>query len=176
VKFLYLGTPSYVQEYLQVKGDLTFTSSKLDPSLFKKFDWIISYGYTNILTKEHIDAAKNPIINLHISYLPFNRGFSPNYWSWVKQTPKGVTIHQIDEGLDTGPIYIQKEVDFSGNETLSSSYLILKLEIEKLFIQNFDKIIIGNIKPYKQVGGGSYQAKKDLPKNIDWNEYVSELI
>lgn len=176
MKFLYLGTPSYIQEYLQVKGDLTYTSSKIDPHLLKDFDWIISYGYTHILSKDHIEATKNPILNLHISYLPFNRGFSPNYWSWKKQTPKGVTIHQIDEGLDTGPIYVQKEVIFSGTETLSSSYLILKLEIEKLFIQNFDKIIRGEIKAHKQIGKGSYQAKRDLPKDINWNEKVSELV
>jgi len=175
MKFLYLGTPSYIQEYLDVKGDLTHTSHKIEPSILGDYDWVVSYGYTHLLSKDHIDSSKNPIINLHISYLPWNRGFSPNYWSWKKDTPKGVTIHQIDEGLDTGPIFVQSLVNFTGDETLSSSYLILKLEIERLFIQSFDKIINGEMKPYKQVGKGSHQFKRDLPVNINWNKRVSEV-
>jgi methionyl-tRNA formyltransferase len=175
MKFLYLGTPSYIQEYLDVKGDLTYTSDKIEPFILKEYDWIISYGYTHILNKEHISSSKNPILNLHISYLPWNKGFSPNYWSWKKNTPKGVTIHQIDEGLDTGPVYVQKFVNFNGDETLSSSYLILKLEIEKLFLQSFDKIISGQLQPYKQESKGSHQFKRELPQNIDWNKRVSEI-
>ena len=38
---------------------------------------------------------------MHISYLPFNRGAHPNYWSFKDNSPKGVTIHFIDNGIDT---------------------------------------------------------------------------
>jgi hypothetical protein len=51
MKFLYLGTSSYIQEYLDVKGDLTYTSDKIEPFILKEYDWIISYGYTHILIK-----------------------------------------------------------------------------------------------------------------------------
>ena len=38
---------------------------------FKEFDWIISYGYRYIISHHYLKNLKNPIINLHISYLPF---------------------------------------------------------------------------------------------------------
>ena len=48
-------------------------------------------------------------INLHLSYLPFNRGKNPNVWSIIESTPCGATIHKIDEKIDTGKIYVRKK-------------------------------------------------------------------
>ena len=145
-----------------------------------QFDWVVSYGYSHIIKQDMIDKAKNPIINLHISYLPFNKGADPNFWSWLENTLKGVTIHQIDKGIDTGDILIQKEVKFKGDETLSSSYEILKEEIENLFIESFDNIIKGCILPKKQNGKGTFHLKKDLNKykyllTQDWNTPVNQI-
>ena len=74
-----------------------------------EFDLIISFGYKYIIPNEII-VASCPIVNLHISYLPFNRGSHPNFWSHFDDTPSGVTIHLIDEGIDTGPYLFQKRV------------------------------------------------------------------
>ena len=49
-------------------------------------------------------------------------GQDPNLWSFIEDTPKGVTIHEIDEGIDTGDIIFQKEIVLNSNETLASSY------------------------------------------------------
>ena len=76
------------------------------------YDLIISFGYCKIINRSILDRIKCPIINLHISYLPFNRGAHPNFWSFFDNTPSGVTIHLIDEGIDTGPIIYQKIVKF----------------------------------------------------------------
>jgi methionyl-tRNA formyltransferase len=156
MKILYLGYPENpVHLFLKTKGTVFQIQEKISFEI-SQFDWIVSYGYSHIIKQEIIDKAKNPIINLHISYLPFNRGADPNFWSWFENTPKGVTIHQIDKGIDTGDIFIQKEVYFEGNETLSSSYEMLKKEIEDLFIENFDNIIQGIIFPKKQNGKGTF--------------------
>jgi methionyl-tRNA formyltransferase len=58
-------------------------------------DFIVSYGYRYMLRRPIIGTV--PAINLHISYLPWNRGADSNLWSWIDGTPKGVTIHDIDE-------------------------------------------------------------------------------
>ena len=76
----------------------------------KKADIIISFGYKKLLKTKVIKAARRPIINLHMSYLPYNRGAHPNYWSFIDNTPRGVTIHEIDTGIDTGNIIIQKKI------------------------------------------------------------------
>jgi len=162
MNILYLGYPeSSVHLFLKTKGTVYQTLEKISFDI-SQFDWVISYGYSHIIKQDIIDEAKNPIINLHISYLPFNRGADPNFWSWLENTPKGVTIHQIDKGLDTGGIFIQKEIKFKGDETLSSSYNILRKEIEDLFIENFDSITKGIILPRKQEGKGTYHSRKNL--------------
>jgi methionyl-tRNA formyltransferase len=180
MKILYLGYPeNAIHSFLQTKGTVFQTQEKISFDV-DQFDWIISYGYSHILKQDIIDSAKNPIINLHISYLPYNRGADPNFWSWFENTPKGVTIHQIDKGIDTGDILIQKMVNFEGTETLSSSYDILRKEIECLFIENFDNITKNIIFPKKQHGTGTYHSRKDLEpykhllKN-GWNTPVKQI-
>ena len=132
MKILHLGPQNNkVYNYLNKEYYIDSTEEILSTLTLSGFDWVVSYGYRHILKKDHILYSQNPIINLHISYLPWNRGADPNYWSWVENSPKGVTIHAIDEGIDTGDIFTQKEVNFSENETLSSSYNKLKNEIEE---------------------------------------------
>ena len=100
-----------------------------------KFDLIISFGYRKIVKKKIIAKIKRPIVNLHISYLPYNRGAYSNFWSFINNTPKGVTIHEIDNGIDTGRIIYRKKINFKINKktTFKSTYKILISEIEKLF-------------------------------------------
>ena len=109
MKILYLGYPQNpIHLFLKTKGMVFQTQEKINFNI-DQFDWVVSYGYSHIIKQDMIDKAKNPIINLHISYLPFNKGADPNFWSWLENTLKGVTIHQIDKGIDTGDILIQKE-------------------------------------------------------------------
>jgi len=180
MNILYLGYPNNpIHLFLKTKGTVYQTQEKINFNI-DQFDWVVSYGYSHIIKQDMIDKAKNPIINLHISYLPFNKGADPNFWSWLENTLKGVTIHQIDKGIDTGDILIQKEVKFKGDETLSSSYEILKEEIENLFIKSFDNIIKGCILPKKQNGKGTFHLKKDLNKykyllTQDWNTPINQI-
>ena len=111
-----------------------------------KPDFIVSYNYKFVIDKEIIHLLPNRIINLHISYLPHNRGANPNIWSFLDDTPKGVTIHYVDAGIDTGDILVQKEVDFDEEkETLASSYDKLNKKIQTLFIENWEAIKKGRM-------------------------------
>lgn len=175
-KFLYLGSKTPVYDYLSSIGKTYITQNKISPQHISEYDWVVSYGYRHLLKKEHIISSKNPIINLHISYLPWNKGADPNYWSWVENTPKGVTIHAIDEGIDTGDIFIQKKIKFNDDETLSSSYNKLKKEIENLFINNFENIIRGSIFPQKQISNGTLHYAKDLPEIKSWDVKIKNLL
>ena len=119
-----------------------------------------------------------PIINLHISYLPWNRGAHPNFWSFYDKSVSGVTIHLIDEGVDTGPILFQKIIDFSESEnTFRMTYERLNYEIEKLFLNNMEKIISKNYETYPQNGLGSFHLKKDLPISFrGWDTIIDKEI
>ena len=87
--------------------------NKLITNDIKNVDIIISFGYKKIIKKKILKLVKRPILNLHISYLPFNRGTHPNFWSFVDGTPAGVTIHEVEKGIDTGPILFQKKIRFN---------------------------------------------------------------
>ena len=73
-------------------------------------DLILSFGYNKIISKKILSKLPKPPINLHISYLPYNKGSHPNYWSFVENTPSGVSIHEVDEGIDTGKIIYRKKL------------------------------------------------------------------
>ena len=65
-----------------------------------------------------LDRLPGAAINLHISLLPWNRGSDPNLWSFLDDTPKGVSIHHIDAGVDTGDVIAQREVPLGLEGTL----------------------------------------------------------
>jgi methionyl-tRNA formyltransferase len=127
-----------------------------------KIDFAVSYGYRHIIKSDVLNHLKDRIINLHISYLPWNKGADPNLWSFLENTPKGVTIHYMDEGLDTGDIIAQKVVEFDEeSETLRTTYNKLSEEIVILFKETWPLIANGQIIRRKQIGKGSYHSLSD---------------
>lgn len=166
MKILFLGPPdSPLVDYLRSLDDeiicttepidLTFTETRL-------IDFIISYRYRFKIKKEIIDSFPGKIINLHISLLPQNRGADPNFWSFFENTPKGATIHYVDEGIDTGDIIVQKEIFFSKGETLRTSYEKLQQEIQSLFRENWGNIKNGKCNREKQVDSGSFHKSRHI--------------
>lgn len=102
-------------EWLVEHGEkVTLYSGRLSVDMLEHVQpkWVISYNYSYIVSKEIIALLHGHIVNLHASYLPWNRGASPNFWSFVEDTPKGVSIHFMDEGLDTGDLIAQEELVF----------------------------------------------------------------
>lgn len=158
-------------------GDKVFLVQDAD-LLERDWDWVISYGHRTIFPAPVVERYKNRMINLHTAYLPWNRGAHPNVWSWVDDTPKGVTIHYIDRGIDTGDIIAQREVHFNGGETLATSYDKLQSEMERLFDQVWPDIRNGGGRPQKQEGQGTFHRAADivaLSLPLGWDTPVSEL-
>ncbi len=150
----------------------------LSKNLIRKYDFIISFGYRKIIPSKILSSLKRPIINLHISYLPYNRGAYSNFWSFLKNTPKGVSIHEIDKGIDTGDILFRKKIIFKLNKNTSfrSTYKILFNEIEKLFKKNYKPIVDGNYKKKKQLSKKKLNLKSELPKNFNWNISILKFL
>lgn len=149
--------------------------AKIDPRL------VVSYNYRHIIKPDVIDYMQGKIVNLHISLLPWNRGSSPNFWSFVDDTPKGVTIHRVTQGLDTGDIIAQREVFFDENkETFSSSYDRLQTEIVELFKENWQELYEGTYTLHQQQGIGSYHTQRDrqeylLGKNFSYDMKIYDF-
>ena len=108
---------------------------------------------------------KNSIINCHQSYLPWNRGADPNLWSFVDDTPKGVTIHKIEEKIDQGDILLRKKIKINPDyHTFETSYELLLRHLDYLLIDNFDDLVNNKIKPLKQPNFGTFNFKDDKKK------------
>ncbi len=185
-KILFLGPKdSPVLIWLRGSGEkvIQMSDNILTPDLIDRegFTFLISYGYQYVLKKRILEKFPDAAINLHISYLPWNRGRDPNFWSFVEATPKGVTIHYMDEGIDTGDIIVQQEVTFdSAHETLASTYRTLQRTIQELFRRHWHQIIGGRCQRQKQVGKGSVHKNKDKEPlmwllNKGWDTPVATL-
>lgn len=142
------------------------------------FDFVISFGYRHILKNNIINSSSAPIINLHISYLPYNRGAHPNFWSFFEGTPSGVSIHLIDGGIDTGPILFQRYANFPKTAiTFKQTYNFLIELIEELFIENIRSIITNSYSINKQKNKGTYHCIANLPKRfIGWRSVIKDEI
>jgi methionyl-tRNA formyltransferase len=162
------------------KKNFNIVNCQKIPSLkkFKQSDFILSFGFRKIINENFIKKIKKPIFNIHLSYLPFNRGAHPNFWSFIEKTPAGVSIHKIDKGIDTGNIILRKKIYFNINlnkfSTFQKTYNYLFLEAEKLFKKNFDKIYNKKYKKILNNSKGTFHYKKDLPKWMkNWNMNIS---
>ena len=85
MKILYLGPKNdTIISFLNSEGHIVIQEERritLDAIERNNFEYALSFGYRHIIKKDIINYFKNKIINLHISYLPYNRGADPNFWS-----------------------------------------------------------------------------------------------
>jgi len=86
-------------------------------------DLLVLGFVTAFIPQEMIDLARLGGINYHPSLLPKYRGGSAINWAIINgEIETGVTIHFIDEGVDTGPIVLQEKVTIGPDDTVKSVY------------------------------------------------------
>jgi methionyl-tRNA formyltransferase len=188
VKLLFLGpAQTYQLELIHFlknnKCSVTRYNKKLNDANgdYENYNLLISYGYRFIISEKILSLFLNRAINLHISYLPWNKGADPNLWSFLDDTPKGVTIHQINKGIDTGHIFFQEKIIFNKNDTLKTSYDKLNKLIIDLFKTNWPLIKNNKANLFKQSFEGTYHRKRDKKKfenllDNKWDTKVTNLI
>ena len=134
-----------------------------------QFDLTISYTYQYIIKPDVIEALGNNIVNLHTSFLPWNKGCSPNIWSIVEKTPRGVSLHFIDKEIDEGYLIMQKldtKTDFS-IDTFRTSYDKLDELAFELFKEAFMYYKYWNDMRKKIVSKGTYHTEKESNRLIE---------
>jgi methionyl-tRNA formyltransferase len=184
MNFLFLGpSDSSALDYLKsTEAGVVQTTDPIDAAFFDRrpVDFLVSHGYRHIIRPSVLDRFPRRAVNLHISYLPWNRGADPNLWSFIENTPKGVSIHYLDAGIDTGDIIAQRRVEFGSNETLRSSYARLQSEIAQLFALHWTQMRDGGCDAVRQAGPGTFHRSADREKvahllTNGWDTPVAEL-
>ena len=100
----------------------------------------VSAFFNHILSKEILDIFSNGVVNLHTSFLPWNKGSNPNVWSIIKEDPVGVTLHFMNEQVDAGPIIVRESFEAPINYTGKELYLELESRIVALFRKSWPLI------------------------------------
>lgn len=127
---------------------------------------IVSFGHRHIVASDVLEAVDGRALNLHISLLPWNRGSDPNLWSWLENTPKGVTIHWMTAGLDKGDIAGQRVTALDAGSTLRATYDVLRAEIVELFADVWPAVVAGDGPRLAQPVGGSYHRSSDKEQHL----------
>ena len=177
-------TPPPVKAWAIENGIPVFQPERIKnsdaPEIIKELnpDIIIVVAYGKILPKEILCAAKYGCVNVHASLLPKYRGAAPIQWAVLNGDKKtGVSIMQMDEGLDTGDVLLVKETEIGENETSAELFDRLSLIGADALIETLDLIENKKAAPKKQPEGDFGYAKmitKELC-SIDWSKSALEI-
>jgi methionyl-tRNA formyltransferase len=124
---------------------------------------ILSIHFPYLVSGEVINIAKSGILNLHPSYLPWNRGWHTPTWCILDQTPAGGTLHYMNEGIDTGDIIDQADVPCEQWDTADSLYAkILDTEFE-VFLRHWPVFRAGgSLRQPQDLSAGTSHLRADL--------------
>lgn len=112
---------------------------------------IVTCAYGKILPKEILDYPKYGCINIHGSILPKYRGAAPIQWALINgEEETGITLMYMNEGMDTGDIIDIMKYKIKDSDNLLTLSQELSVIGSKILSNNFDDILMGNIKRIKQ--------------------------
>jgi methionyl-tRNA formyltransferase len=126
-----------------------------------------------------LDAPKFGTFQYHPSLLPAHRGPSSINWPIAMgKTRTGLTIFWPDEGLDEGPILLQKTCEIGPDETIGDVYFkkLFPMGVDAM-LESLDLVKAGVMLKHKQtLADGSYESwyKKDLTE-LDWSKPVADV-
>lgn len=141
-------------------------------------DIFVVAAFGQILSEEILAMPKYGCINIHASLLPKYRGAGPIQWAIIDGEKKtGITIMQMEKGLDTGDMLFQTEVEIEAKETADTLHDKLAAAGARLIVEALPKIEAGQVTPRKQDDAESCYAKM-LQKSmgrIDWSMEAEKL-
>lgn len=170
VRALENGIPVFQPATLRT-ADAAKTLATLKPDLVV----VVAYGL--LLPPEVLAVPLHGCINLHVSLLPQYRGAAPIQWAVINGDKKtGVTVMQIEEGLDTGPVLAQREIEIAPNATSGDMFGISAAVGARLLAETVEAISEGTAKATPQEGPISLapMLKKEMAQ-VSFDRPAQEL-
>ncbi len=139
---------------------------------------IMTFPY--VLPAEIITMPAKGFVNFHYGLLPACRGPQPILWHLLNNdTEAGVTLHQLDAGIDTGPVINQEKIPIAQNDTYGTlqtklAYLAAKLSANFLKILSYGTIIPSAPQDESKAAYYNMPGAKEL--TIDWKMMSAEKI
>ena len=146
-------------------------SSELIGELTADLDLVVTIGFGLLLPLEILEKPRHGFINLHFSLLPRWRGAAPVQRAIeAGDSVTGVTVFQLDAGMDTGPIYTSAQIPLSVSTTADQLFQSLAILGVEPVLQTLELVERGE-RPTAQENAGASRAYK-LSKEegrIDWS-------
>ena len=168
-----------VEECSYINGSETITLEKINSY---NPDFIVLHGCHSILNASIVARFPRRIVNLHGAFLPWNRGCHPNLWSFIEGTPKGGSVHFIDENVDQGALIMRREIEVFPEDTLATTYSRVKSLMEDMFIELWPSIRSGDVQTQLlEAHMGTYHSRNDISKvahlleKSGWNTRIADL-
>lgn len=134
-------------------------------------DLVVVIAYGKLISKEFLQMPKHGWINVHFSILPKYRGAAPVQRAiWNGEESTGISIFQLDPGMDTGPIFIQKTVSIFEMESSGECLIRLSRMVPEVLDQTLLKIL--NLEPPLPQSEENSSLAPKIDKSelrIDWN-------
>ena len=143
-----------------------------------KPDIIFSFYYRHMIKPAILNIPRLGAYNLHGSYLPAYRGRCPVNWVIIKgEQSTGVTLHEMVEKPDAGPIVARKKVDITQTDTALSLFKKLEQASDALLAEILPHMIIGDIPktPMDLSQGSYYGGRKPEDGRICWDRPCQEI-
>ena len=160
-----------VHQPLRLRKDFVFLS-KLNPDL------IVVVAYGQILPQPILELPKYGCINVHGSLLPLYRGAAPIQRAILDgQNKTGVTIMEMETGLDTGPMISKMETQIESNDNAQTLHDRLANLGAKLLVDTIPQYVTGKIKSIPQDDSQSSHASKITREmgQIDWTKTATDI-
>ena len=141
-------------------------------------DALVVAAYGLLLPRELLEAASYGALNIHASLLPRWRGAAPIQRALLAgDAETGVSIMQMDAGLDTGPVLMQKRIPILPDDDAGTLHDKLVLLGAEAMVEALDEIEAGRARAVPQPeGGATYAAKIDKRETrLDWSRPALEL-
>lgn len=128
-------------------------------------DIIVLAWWPYLLKSEDLRLGQSCTLNMHPGYLPHCRGKDPNFWAIVERRPFGVTIHHVDEGIDTGDIAFQRLIEIDWEDTGETLYRRAQDAMNQLFADVCARIVALDVPRSPQAHAqGSFHVRRELDK------------
>lgn len=126
----------------------------------KEADWLLNFWSPHILSPAVLAMAKRRL-NVHPGLVPHCRGNDAAAWCIRKSLPAGVSLIEMEAGVDIGRVYSQREVAYGSADTGKSLHARLVQAAIALFMRDWENIRGSKEEPAPQQSGGSYFMRKE---------------
>ena len=173
-----------VKEYALAQGLTVYQPQKVKTPEFVELlhelqpELIVVAAFGQFLSKEILELPKYGCINVHASLLPKYRGAAPIQYAIIKgEKESGVTIMQMDIGMDTGAMLDKVVVPIAENTTMGELHDALREQGAALLLQVIDKIAAGTAVAEPQDNEqATYATLLDRSmEHIDWSKTAQEV-